>query len=286
VSRLSILTLNAAIQDVRLFGRSVYCPVPHTRERLAALPDELSAVDADIVCLQELFHPHLQRLLHRHLRNVYPYASGFARPGPSLRLHSEFLVMSRYPLSADRLHRFRAAPREERLFTCKGYHELSVAVPGLGAIDVLNVHATAGGLHAHPQSPTMERIRARQVHQVLVHSQRSRMAILAGDLNAGPHSSTDIYAQVLDAGFTDAFAGAGGEGISWDPANPLVAGGRERHLPAQRIDHVFLSHSLAGKLRPVSAAIVLAGRSVETGTQRVPVSDHYGVLTVMDYEGS
>ncbi|MBI2992805.1 MAG: endonuclease/exonuclease/phosphatase family protein [Gammaproteobacteria bacterium] len=282
--KLSILTLNAAIQDLRLLGRPVYRPVPHTRERLAALPGALTAVGADIVCLQELFHPHLQRQLHRHLRSVYPYASGFARPGPSLRLHSEFIVMSRYPLGADRLHRFRAAPREELLFTSKGYQEFSVAVPGLGAIDVLNVHATAGGLRAHPQSPPMERIRARQIRQILDHGHRDRPVILAGDLNAGPHSSTGIYKLVIDAGFTDAFARGGGDGITWDPANPLVAGGRESHLPAQRIDHVFLSQALAGRIEPISAAIVLKSRSVETGTLRVPLSDHYGVLTVFEYE--
>lgn len=281
--KLSILTLNAAIQDLRLFDRSVYCPVAHPRERLAALPEQLLAIDADVVCLQELFHPHLQHQLHRRLRSVYPHAAGFARPGPALRLHSEFIVMSRYPLGADRLQRFHVAPREERLFTSRGYQECSVAVPGLGAVDILNVHATAGGLRSHPQSPAMERIRARQVEQILERCDRSRPAIIAGDLNAGPHSSTQLYARVLDAGFTDAFASAGGDGYSWDPHNPLVSAGRDRHLPAQRIDHVFLSPALARRTRPTHGAIVLNNRSVETGSRRVPLSDHYGVFTVLAF---
>lgn len=283
--KLSILTLNAAIQDLRLFSRSLYCPVPHSQERLAALPEELRAVAADIVCLQEMFHPDLQHRLHQSVRDEYPFAAGFAATRPGLRLMSEFLVLSRFPINAGRLHRFAVATPEELMFTSKGYHDFSVTVAGLGTVEMLNFHLTAGGLRAHPQSPAMERIRERQVRQIIAHADGRHSFILAGDLNAGPQSSTHLYRQVLEAGYVDAFAEAGGDGISWDPANPLVAGGREHPLPPQRIDHVFLSRSLAERLKPAAARIVLSDCRVEAEGTPVPVSDHYGVLTVLEYQG-
>lgn len=84
-------------------------------------------------------------------------------------------------------------------------------------------------------------------------------------------------------GFVDMFAACGGQGMSWDPANPLVARGSEAHLPSQHIDHIFLSAALAECVTPASACVTLSEHSVVTPEGNMPCSDHYAVLTELVY---
>jgi endonuclease/exonuclease/phosphatase family metal-dependent hydrolase len=198
--RLRIATFNAAIQDLRLLGRSWYCPVAWPRERLRQLPAALASLDADIVCLQEVFHRPLQDWLRHALAPVFPHVAGLQPPGPSLQLGNELMVLSRFALHGARLHRFAHAAREERLFTSKGFQHVQVALPGLGAVDLLNVHTTAGGARAQPESPEMEAIRARQISQLLDAAMPLPLAFIVGDLNAGPHTSTHIYIRKWEPG--------------------------------------------------------------------------------------
>lgn len=75
---ISILTFNAAIQDVRILGQSMYRPLNAIDSRLAELINQLKLIDADIVCLQEIYHSELQHKLYSAVQSVYPHAIGFA----------------------------------------------------------------------------------------------------------------------------------------------------------------------------------------------------------------
>ena len=281
--RLRMVTFNAAIQDIRLLGRPLFCPVPWPRERLRHLPAALAALDADIICLQEMFHPPLQDWLRHALAPRFPHVAGLQTGSAPLRLGNELLVLSRFPLGGARLHRFGHAAREEWIFASKGFLHVQAEIPGLGTVDLVNFHTTAGGARAHPESPEMEAIRARQLSQILDVVMPLPRAILVGDLNAGPHTSTHIYKEVGAHGFVDAFLAGGGEGMTWDPANPLAARSRESHLPPQRIDHVFLSGTLVEQLAPRSARLILHEHGAATPGGDMPYSDHYGVLTELEY---
>jgi endonuclease/exonuclease/phosphatase family metal-dependent hydrolase len=263
----SILTFNAGMIDIRTLGIPVYRPLPRVSERLRRLPDALAALDADIVCLQELYQRRQQNWLRAELANRYPYAAGM--PVGGVRLGSDLMVLSKYPITATRSLRFEVAMTEESLFTDRGFQLVDLELPGAGPIRLINLHASAGGLFRHPEGVAAAAIRTRQIDQVL-QSVGEGPVILAGDFNAGSEASPVHYRTVLDAGYRDAFAAADGEGATWDPRNPLVAGGKEHHLQAQRIDHVFLNHAAAAKLRPADARIVLDGSP--------PLSDHFGVL--------
>jgi len=273
----SIVSFNAAAQNVRLLGRSIYCPVARPAERLARIPRALLELDADIVCLQEVFHRRWREWLCGALSRVYPHVAGLESGWPGLRLGNELLVLSRFPLSAARLQRFRSAPPEELRFTSRGFQELTVQVPALGPVALLNVHASAGGLNEHPESPVMEEIRASQFGELLKDRQREVPLLLAGDFNAGPHSSVNNYHQLLSTGLVDACATAGIRGVTWDPENPLIAAGRESHLPPQRIDHFFVNPELDARVVCATAEIVLTERIVDAGDNKVPLSDHYAV---------
>ena len=241
------------------------------------MPRTLLDLDADIVCLQELFHGRWRRWLCHSLGRVYPHVAGMDAGWPGLRLGSELLVLSRFPLSRARLRRFKAATPEELRFTNRGFQELEVQIPALGEVKLINVHSSAGGLHEHPESPVMEEIRARQIGELLKGGESGKPLLLVGDLNAGPHSSTVNYRQLLAAGLVDVCAAAGIHGVTWDPDNPLVAAGRESHLPPQRIDHVLLDGGMASQVSCTEARIVLAERLVDTRGGKVPLSDHYAI---------
>lgn len=282
--KLSILTFNAALLDVRILNHSVYCPVGSVYRRTPLIARALLTLRPDIIFLQEIFHYPLQTMVCRQLAHEFPYVSGSTRPGLKARLGNELLTLSRFPVTGIKMVRFKQAPLEEKIFTTKGFYHSTIDIPGLGNIDLINFHTTAGGANVHPEHHRMESLRQKQINQMLAYTRVLERVVLAGDLNAGPHTSVKNYQQVLEGGFIDTFSAVNAEGFSWDPVNPLVADGRERHLPGQKIDHVFISKSLSSLLLPVTAGIVLTGDE-ESTAEPVPLSDHYGVMTIFEIQG-
>lgn len=275
----SILTINAALQDIQILGHSVYRPITYIRQRLSGLATQIRQLDPDIVCLQELFHHNLQQQLYLLLEDRFPYACGFAKKGLKFRLGNELITLSKFSVKNDRFFRFNNAALEEKIFTNKGFFRMIVEIPGSGELQLINFHMTAGGLRHHPEHPAMEKIRSSQIRQLVNHVSSRMPVILAGDLNAGPGTSKKNYDEMIDAGFTDTFTVAGGKGISWDPDNPLIQWHGGHHLPSQRVDHVFINKVAGQIIKPSGAEIVLnhAGIRLTNGTS-ICVSDHYGVL--------
>ena len=74
--------------------------------------------------------------------------------------------------------------------------------------------------------------------------------------------------------------------ISWDPKNPLVKNSKEHHLPAQRIDHIFINSQLSESVNPIEARIVLDEHYVQTAIGEIPLSDHYGLLATLQIASS
>ncbi len=274
---LKVVTFNAAILDICIFGHSFYRPVDHIEQRLHQLSISLEKTGADIIFLQELFHRDNQEQLCNQLRKSYPYIKGLAPSGWKFRLGNELLIFSRYPLFNGSLTRFMHGPAEELRHTSKGFYHAIVDLPELGNVNLINMHMSAGGKHGHPESPDMDMMREKQIEQILDYSRELNYMILAGDLNAGPDTSNRNYQQVLSAGYKDIFSLAGIQGISWDPDNPLVKQGRESHLPPQRIDHVFTDQALHNCIQEVEAGIILDEHCVDSEEASIPLSDHYGL---------
>ena len=125
----------------------------------------------------------------------------------------------------------------------------------------------------------MEYIRSLQIRQLLGSLDGTMPTLLVGDLNAGMETSRVNYNEIIGRGFTDAFLSGGGTGVTWDPDNPLVANSGENHLPPQRIDHVFLDSCARDLLVAEKGRIVMNDACVLLpGGEKIPVSDHYGVL--------
>ena len=274
---LKVITFNAAILDVRIFGHSLHRPVDYIDARLDALASALQHSAADLIFLQELFHRDKQDRLCQMLEKQYPHVTGLAPSGWKLRLGSELLTLSRFPLLNGKLIRFNNAPAEELRHTSKGFYHMATELPGLGKVNLINFHMSAGGKKEHPESKQMEAIRTRQIQQVVEYTSGLDKTILAGDLNAGAEVSITNYQQLISAGFYDLFAAFGAAGISWDPANPLVIQGRESQLPAQRIDHIFTDKALFNSLMIVDAKIIFTEHSITSDNGKIPLSDHYGL---------
>lgn len=279
----SILTINAALQDIQIQGHSVYRPIAYIRQRLSELAIQIRKLDPDIVCLQELFHHNLQQKFYLLLEDRFPYACGFARKGLKFRLGNELITLSKFPVKNGMFIRFDDAALEEKIFTNKGFFKMTVEIPGSGDFQLINFHMTAGGLKRHPEGPKMEKIRSSQIQQVRGYSLSTMPAILAGDLNAGPGASKKNYDEMINAGFTDSFTVANGNGISWDPDNPLIKLHGKHHLPPQRVDHIFINKPAEKIINPSGAMIVLDYAGIRlTNGKNIPVSDHYGVLVTFE----
>ncbi len=290
----SILTFNTFLFDIRLFGLfRVYHSAPHLQPRLAALPEALGEVGADVICLQEVFRKPHRAFLAETLAGVYPHAAGVERRG--LPLGTGLMMLSRHPIETARIREFRAAFLEERLAIRMGMLVSVLRLPDIGRCRVINLHLAAGGMFGHPESVKAEEVRRRQIGEVLraAGEPGPELTIIAGDFNAGPDSSAVNYRHLLDAGYLDAFAEAkvlSGQPpameMTWDPANPMISGELNRSLPRQRIDHVFLRREGMAGRRLGAARIVLSERRVAlAGEGPVPVSDHYGLCVDIEAGG-
>lgn len=213
---LNLLSFNAALLDIRVAGFSLYRPVDYINTRLDMLIHTLMKSDADILCLQEVFHYSNQSRICTALQSEYPFQCGMTGKWPSLRLGNELLVLSRFPLSASTLYRFTHAPVEELRHTSKGFIHVVLTLPERGKINLFNVHLSAGGKYAHPDSVEMNKIRARQIQQLLDNCARYEDVLLAGDFNTGPHSSTENYQAILNAGYQDLSRTVEDKSFTWD----------------------------------------------------------------------
>lgn len=274
------LTLNTFLLEVRLFGRlNVYPPAPWTEERLAALPAALAATGADVIALQEVYRRPHRRFLADALKGDYPHAAGLEHAG--IPLGTGLMVLSRHPITDAEAVEFRAALTEERIAIRKGGLDCRVRLPDLGTVRVIDFHLVAGGLAGHPEGRRGETCRSGQIDELAARAATGgpEPLVLLGDLNAGTRASPANYRQMLDAGFRDAVAEAGGgDLVSWDPGNPLITGDHNRSLPPQRMDQILIRENGSTHLTAEAAAIVLDEPTVDVGEAAVPLSDHYGVV--------
>lgn len=285
---LTLLTFNVGL--LSLLGGRIQ-PAPHVLERLAALPDALLDSHADVIALQEIYAESHRRFLISRLRDAYPHAA-YSRGGRLPGLESGLMVFSRHAVTAE-FERFRTGTIDEMLFDRKGILATTITAGAFPSMALFNVHTTAGGLFSHPESARVDAIRNRQIEQLLnlTESRRDAMTLIAGDLNAGPGVSENNYRLLEKRGFMDVHRMLHRDcnDPTWEPTNLLNRNGPHKTSPPQRIDHVFVrSCDLDAKvIRPVSSSIVFKEARVPvSGNRKVTLSDHYGLLVVLDIAGA
>lgn len=275
---LRLLSLNAGL--LTMLGRSI--PSPFVGERLAQLPQEIRKTGADVVLLQEVYGDAARRSVANALLDLYPHGI-YPRKRRRWGLENGVMTLSSYPASG-RTILFRDAPLDESFLDSKGFLHSSHQLEDGVTLHILNAHTTAGGLFHHPEDPRTDRIRRRQIRQILDENDKlSSPVIIAGDINAGPGVSETNFRQILDAGFVSIHDLMNGVSVqpTWDPLNALNSGGPHRNCPPQRIDHIFVrAQDLnCALIEPISSQICLQDPVVSVnGKQRVSISDHYGLI--------
>ena len=284
----SILTLNAGLIRLGLFGVPLFEPAPFIPARFAGLADALARVDADIVALQEVYRRSHKEKLTEDLAALYPHVALPPRPLWPV-IDSGLMILSKYPTHGFRLEQFKAGTPEERWLSYRGWMNGCIDTPDIGTVRLINYHTTAGGLHRDPESALQDNRRRDQIDEIVLDaadSPATDVQVLLGDLNAGPPASLDNYRQLAKAGFVDTFAPSGdrlAEGyVTWDSQQPLNIKGPHSFQKAQRIDQIFVRRSDLARLSIVESRCVLNEPVVETRRGSVAVSDHYGVLTELD----
>jgi len=255
-------------------------------QRLPLIRAGLDALDADVICLQEVVHldalgevpsPDAPTSAHAIAAGLaggldrwqVRVAWAGARARRTLPPHGN-AILSHHPV---------AATDEMALPTTRGESRVVLGAEldtPLGRQQVFTTHLNWRLDHAA--------WRERQVQALCdllrFHGgARSRPPVLAGDFNAAPDTDAVRFITgrcslggrsmlLLDAWEQ---AGDGSPGLTWDNANPFAAAVFE---PALRIDYVFagLPHQATGVGRLGSARVVL-----DTPTGGVYPSDHYGV---------
>jgi endonuclease/exonuclease/phosphatase family metal-dependent hydrolase len=275
-----------------------YGPLVHTRVRIATwnlwgrygpwearLPviiENLSAINADIVALQEVWEDDERsqaKEIAEELGCTEPvYAANLERDGA----RSGNAILSRWPITK---HEVRTLPRrgdhdaideegEERL--C-----LFAEIDGpRGAIQIFCAHLSWSSDHSS--------IRQNQVADIcrFVREKRPRVfpAVLCGDLNADPYSDEirmltgRAASPVPRVVFRDAWEAAGndGPGFTWSNDNPFAASNLDID---RRIDHVMVGNPKLAGVGHVLAAQVAGD---------VPIdgmwgSDHLAVVAELRY---
>ena len=181
--------------------------------------------------------------------------------------------------------RHRAATWVECALATRAMLAAAVEVPGVGRVSVVNVHLSAG---LDPTGAGAVAVRGRQAEELrrlcAELSASSDCVVAMGDFNAGPEADALSYRALTEAGFLDAWAsapdgeGRRGPGHTWDPSNPLNAGGVHAGCPAQRCDHVFL---VGRGFAFTDCRVAAAGALDLGGGVASTASDHYGVAATV-----
>lgn len=243
--------------------------------RIPAIIATLKQIDADIICLQEVWDDGARNFaaeLAAELGFNHAYAPG-AKPNNVVMGNA---ILSRWPISQQDI---------TALFEPKGEEESRVVlfteIDGpRGKIPVFTTHLHWQFHHSH--------IRQQQVVDLtqFIDSKRPWKfpPVLCGDFNADPQAEEirmltgQTTCPTKNLVFHDAwgFAHPHDSGFTWDNKNPYVALDFEQD---RRIDYVFAGFPRARGAGHVVACDVV-GIAPKEGVQP---SDHYGVLAMLRY---
>jgi endonuclease/exonuclease/phosphatase family metal-dependent hydrolase len=244
-------------------------------QRFEHITAELVALDADIVCLQEIWqtddHDMVATLADALGLHVTLALEVFELFAPGLR--SGIAILSRWPIDG------RADHRTEAIDGGNGALFAHASINGpRGALDVFGVMLDYRPDHSH--------LRQHQVRELATfvneHRGRARPVIVAGDFNADPTSDEmrmlTGLAPVAAPRFVfyDAWevAGDGSAGHTWSNANPWAAAAL---LPSRRIDYILAAWPKRG-----GAGHPLTCRLIGTTGDPLP-SDHFGLVADLRY---
>lgn len=262
---LSIISYNTWGLPINLSG--------HDQERrFGSMGSAILDVQADIVALQETFHPELRSTLlqdlHKHYYTYSDYRSSRSIWGlAQMDLHGGLMTLSKYPIASEMF--FPYPVNESTSFIekagAKGFL-LSKIKLGEQYVFVVNTHLYAGN---HPKAEYQRKLQMEYMHQTLNQlGLQDETLILVGDFNIHHPcvAQSEVYDVITkDFQYSDSKPTITDEDYTMDNVkNPFV----NQKEPRTKLDYIFTSSGFAAKYEILNQA--------RTMTHENPFSDHFG----------
>jgi len=283
---LRVVTFNA-------WALPVTIPSQEKRRRTTHLPEELAALDADVIVLLELFDVGARRRLLGELCPPFEASAGANDSRRILNLlpadtTGGLLVLSRLPIVATRfvVHSLGSGTKVDERLGRKGAMIVRLE-SAVGPITVFAVHLYAG---TKPKDTNIRMTQLRPLLDVLNSEANGTPVILAGDINISPtvaypeppgpdNPYTEEYAVLGDAGFVDTLPPnptPARQSATWVPSrNRYAALPYQETKTDERYDYVMVRPGRG------SAWAVKDARTV-IDAPGAYLSDHVGVLVDLD----
>lgn len=247
------------------------------RERQPLIIAELQALNADILCLQELWG-EAGADQASEIADALGYHASYEGVLPINGVEWGMGILSRWPIAKKSAFVLPSVPSEDGSRDCKAMWA-SIEGPR-GDISVLNTH-----LSWRPEESAIRQQQMAVIARFTKETHPERMpAILCGDFNAVSTADEirmmtgEVPVPVDGMCFFDAWRAAGRTepGFTWDSANTLT---HKALLPNRRLDYIFV-----GEPAPNGAGHVLnASRLGTKPTDGLFASDHFGVTAELRY---
>jgi len=292
---LRILTYNAWLAP-SVIARDV-------ARRAERLPLAIARTGADIVALREVWLGKLRDDLVRDLVAAgYPHMVFEQGSGGLVRgvFGNGLLVASRFPVKRRALREYSGYTYHEKYFVRKAALAVTIEVPGVGDVDLVNTHLGAVRFDVR-RSSFVERDCAEQLAQIdeladfAAEFALAGKLVVAGDFNLHfehwdaaarrhqPAMRSRNYDRLCTRlGLSDAFRrdAESSRFFTVDRENPYVAASRLAKGPSECVDYVLFS---ANGMSSRGAVVALKEHDGDLGR---PLSDHYGVLATLEVEGA
>lgn len=264
---------------LRLVTWNIWCRYGPWRARLPAIIETLRRLDADVICLQEVWsEPDTgatsAAVIADTLGMHHVHASHLVLDGIGMGN----AVVSRWPIAGHEVRALPAPPGSEEHEESRLALRADIDGPR-GPLQVFTTH-----LNWRLDHSAIRQHQVRELCRFVSQSpKRAFPAVLCGDFNADP-TADEVRMLTGRAAvpepplvFFDAWDHAGdGDGFTWSNANPYAVKDLEHD---RRIDFVFSGFPKAGGAGHVTSAELVGTDAIDG----VVPSDHYGVLTELRY---
>lgn len=259
---------------IRIATYNIFLNLHYWQKRLPLIVDELNALNADIICLQEVVLPRntAQEIADR-LKGNYYVTTVVHDDNLSSNSDLALAILSKQkPIEVSKLY---LGSKEKRIAMRATFKK------GMQEFDVVNTH-----LYWKPYNFFHKRIRLGQVKRLLSWAMSDREVVICGDMNATPRTKAMRYFE--KRGYRSSYRLAMGHEPDWTCANPV--GHPERTL-RDRIALYFYNIVKRGKIgiwRGVLdyvlvtqkfkvLAVGIFGDKPSAENRRIYPSDHRGV---------
>ena len=264
---MKILTFNTGLLELSV-GKLSFDVVPFVEERAALLPHYLKDIDADVICLQEIFRLEDMDIL-RTISDIYPYI--YVSDHKNILKRNGLSILSKHPFKVT--HELRYKTKGVEKFVKKGAVKVQITEGEYSGIEVVNTHFPYGGFGSSSQTlRSTVRLRNKNIQHLhkKIHKEHTT-TIIAGDFNFGPNIAPENYKKILSLGYEKVSNGD----ITWDVENPL-----NLMFPtsvSKSIDHIFVNQKRDFEFSVVESTRVFDSLLQIEGKPAF-LSDHFGLL--------